>query len=158
MSGTTADIWEREGAIATEATGYWRMIAAAILKLNAQNINMNTAGVKWLVKWNQGESDTQLSTTQASYAASMNKMIARIDALAPGIKWMIAKETWYIGAVSAAVQAAQLALVNGTTVFAGENMDSINATGRVGDNTHLNATGGNSAATMGIAAITAITF
>jgi len=37
-------------------------------------------------------------------------------------------------------------------------MDSIDATGRVVDNTHPNATGGNSATTMGIAAITAITF
>ncbi len=159
LSGTTADIWEREGASSTEATGYWRCIAAAILKLNAQNINMNTTGVKWLIKWNQGESDTQVSTTQVAYANSMTKMINRINTYAPGIKWMIAKETWYIGTVSSAVQAAQTGLINGSTIFAGEDMDTnINATGRIGDNTHLNAAGGNTATTLGIAAITAITF
>jgi len=75
------------------------------------------------------------------------------------VKWTVAKETWFVGAVSAAVQAAQLALVDNVSIFAGENMDdNINATQRVGDNTHLNATGGNTATSLAIAAITAITF
>jgi len=52
-----------------------------------------------------------------------------------------------------------LALVDNVSIFAGENLDdNINATGRVGDNTHLNATGGNTATSLAIAAITAITF
>jgi hypothetical protein len=158
MGGTTVNFWANDGALAGEATGYWRCISAAAKKLAAQGITPSTPGVKFLIKWNQGESDTQQSTSQASYMADFNKMKARVALDLPGAKWMVAKESWYIGATSATVQAAQLALVDNVTVFAGENMDSIDNTGRVGDQTHLNATGANSAATMGIAAITAITF
>jgi len=157
LSGTTVDIWARDGTF-SEAAGYYRMILAAALKLAAVGITPSTPGVKFLIKWNQGESDTQQSTTQVNYTNSFNLMKSQIDAVLP-VKWTVAKETWFVGAVSSAVQAAQVALVNGTTIFAGEDMDgNINATGRVGDNTHLNAAGGNTATTLGIAAITAITF
>lgn len=157
MGGTSINQWANEGALTTEATGYYRMINAVAKKLAAQGVTPATTGVKFLIKWNHGESDTQLATSQASYTADFNKMKAKVDAdLA--VKWMVAKESWITGTTSSSVQNAQLALVNNTTIFAGENMDSIDATGRVGDNTHLNATGGNSAATMGISAITAITF
>lgn len=158
LPGTTINWWANEGSLTTEAVGYWRMIAAAAMKLRAQGITPDTPGVKFLVKWNQGESDRQASTTQANYTAYFNTMKSNVDAFLPGVKWMVARESWFIGTVSAAVQSAQTALVNGTTIFAGENMDSIDNTGREADQTHLNASGGNSAAAMGIAAITAISF
>lgn len=157
MTGTTVAEWADDGVL-TEATGYCRMINAAAKKLAAQGITPSTTGVKFLLKWNQGESDTQQSTTQQAYTDAFNRMKARVSVDLPGVKWMVAKESWYQGAVSTAVQNAQLGLVDNVTVFAGENMDSIDATGRVADNTHLNATGGNSATTMGVSAITAITF
>lgn len=157
MSGTSVNFWANDGVLA-EATGYYRMILAAALKLAAVGITPSTPGVKFLVKWNQGESDTQGSTTQLAYTTRFNKLKAQVDAVLP-VKWTVAKETWFIGAVSAAVQAAQIALVDNISIFAGENMDdNIDATGRVGDNTHLNATGGNIATSLGIAAITAIVF
>lgn len=157
MGGTSINQWANDGALTTEATGYCRMINAVAKKLAAQGITPATTGVKFLIKWNHGESDTQAGTSQASYTADFNKMKARVDADLP-VKWMVAKESWIVGVTSATVQAAQLALVDNVSIFAGENMDSIDATGRVADNTHLNATGGNSAATMGIAAVTAISF
>lgn len=157
MSGTPIS-YHVTDYIGGEPAGYYRMIQAAAKKLAAQGVRPGTPGVKFLLKWNQGESDTQQATTQASYTANFNKLMELCAIDLPGVPWMVAKETRYVGVNSGAVQAAQLSLVNGTTVFAGENMDSIGSSGRVGDDTHLNATGGNLAATMGIAAITAITF
>jgi hypothetical protein len=156
MSGTSVYQWVTDWI--GEPGGYYRMIQAAAKKLAAQGVRPGTPGVKFLLKWNQGESDTQQATTQAAYTSDFNKLMALCAIDLPGVPWMVAKETRYLGVNSGAVQAAQLALVNGTTVFAGENMDSIGSSGRVGDDTHLNATGGNLAATMGIAAITAISF
>jgi len=144
--------------IGGEPAGYYRMIQAAAKKLAAQGVRPGTPGVKFLLKWNQGESDTQQFTTQSAYTAYFNTLMALCAIDLPGVPWMVAKETRYLGVNSGAVQAAQLALVNGTTIFAGENMDSIGSSGRIGDDTHLNATGGGLAATMGIAAITAISF
>lgn len=157
VSGTTVDFWANEGALPNEATGYYRCILAAAKKLASIGITPSTPGVKFLIKWNQGESDTSLGTSQVNYVNYFNKMKSQVDAILP-VKWMVAKETWYTGIVSSAIQAAQLSLVDNVSIFAGENMDSIDATGRVGDNTHLNATGGNLATSMGISAITAITF
>lgn len=156
MAGTSINQWVTD--YVAEPTGYYRMIQAAAKKLAAQGVTPSTTGVKFLVKWNQGESDTRDGTTQVNYTADFNKLMSLCATDLPGAKWMVAKESWYIGAISTAIQNAQTGLVNGTTIFAGENMDSLDATNRIGDNTHLNATGGNAAATMGIAAITAITF
>lgn len=157
MAGTTVQLWAQNGVIA-EATGYYRCIQAIALKLAAQGITPSTPGVKFLVKWNQGESDTQAGTSQANYTLYLNQLKALVSAVLPGVKWTIATESWLSGTTSSAVQAAQAAAVDNVLYFAGENMDSIGSGGRVGDNTHLNASGGSSAATMGIAAITAITF
>jgi hypothetical protein len=156
IPGTDINIWANDGVIA-EATGYYRCIIAAALKLAAVGITPSTTGVKFLIKWNQGENDTVETTTQAAYTNSFNQMKSKVDAVLP-VKWTVARETWILGNTSATVQAAQAAVVDNVTVFGGENMDSMNATNRVADNTHLNATGGNTAAAMGIAAITAITF
>ena len=46
------------------------------------------------------------------------------------------------------MQAAQVALANGTTVFAGGDLDTLNATNRQADNTHFNDTGAAAAATL----------
>lgn len=139
-----------------ETAQYARMIESAVLKLASQGVTPQTPGVKFLIKWNQGESDTQQSTSQADYTARFNRLMTMCGPLT-GAKWMVAKETRYIGNNSAAVQAAQVGLVNNVNIFAGEDMDSIGAGGRT-DDTHLNATGYASAVSMGIAAITAITF
>ena len=64
LPGTTVSLWANEGVITSEAVGYWRMIAAAAIKLRAQGITPSTPGVKFLVKWNQGESDRQQSTSR----------------------------------------------------------------------------------------------
>lgn len=157
ISGTNIEPWASDGLGGTQPSGYCRAIISAAKRLAAQGITPSTPNAKFLIKWNQGESDTRDGISQAAYTASFNKMKARVDVDFP-VKWMVAKETHYIGVNSSAIQAAQAAVVNGTTVFVGEDMDSIADANRIGDQTHLTAAGGNLAATMGINAITAITF
>ncbi len=75
-------------------------------------------------------------------------MKAACDPYLPAVRWFPAKETWLAGSVSAAIQNAQVSLVDGLTVFAGPDMDSMNATFRVADNTHLNDAGAAQAALL----------
>jgi hypothetical protein len=104
--------------------------------------------------WIQGETDNDpLHTSQASYAASLAGVIATPG---DGVPWMIAKCTYINGAVSAAVQAAQVAAVNGTTVFAGADLDSLTGlTYRQADLTHFNGTGHDAGADLFVTKIVA---
>lgn len=154
IPGSSLATWTTN-VIGTDPVGYYRAINSAILKLASQGVTPSTPGVSFLIKWNQGESDCAAGTSQAAYTASFQKLMALCPC--PGAKWMIARETWINGVTSASIQAAQAALVDNVTVFAGENMDSIGSGGRV-DNTHLNQSGHDLAYPMGVSAITAITF
>lgn len=100
--------------------------------------------------WMQGENDTNAGTSQAAYAASLSTLIAVPRAAGFNAPWLIGKCTYLSGAVSAAVQAAQVAAVNGTTIFAGADTDTLTGTAvnRQADNTHLSAAGQDSAATL----------
>lgn len=104
------------------------------------------------IMWGQGESDTGAGTSQATYAAALSKVIAEFNRAMPACPLLVAQESYYYGATSAAVLAAQAAAVNGTTVFAGENVDSIPSTSRY-DNTHLNETGAAQRASLAEAAL-----
>lgn len=154
VPGTSIYNWTNDNT-GTESTGYYRALCSAALKLQTQGVSQNTPGVKVLVKWNQGESET--STTASDYVAGMHTLINSCSTLS-NVKWMIAKETWLSGAINPTIQAAQTSMWNGTTIFQGEDMDSINNTGRQADMTHLNAIGGSLAAGMGVTQITAIPF
>lgn len=124
-------------------------------KINVVGLRLRDAGLPCTaIMWGQGESDTSAGTSQASYTASMNKIIAEFNHAIPACPILVARESYYYGATSAAVVAAQAAVVNGTTVFAGENVDSIGSGGRY-DNTHLNETGADQRATLAVAALMA---
>jgi hypothetical protein len=92
------------------------------------------------IHWGQGESDTSAGTTQAAYSAALGTVIATFNRELPGCPILVARESYYYGATSAAVLAAQDAAVNGSTVFAGENLESIGSSYRY-DNTHLSESG-----------------
>lgn len=124
-------------------------------KINVVALRLRDAGLPCTaIMWGQGESDTSAGTSQASYTASLNKIIAEFNHAIPNCPILVAQETYYYGATSAAVLAAQASVVNGATVFAGENVDSIGSGGRY-DNTHLNETGADQRATLAVAALMA---
>ncbi|MBY4589403.1 sialate O-acetylesterase [Rhizobium redzepovicii] len=144
VGNTRADQWASE----TTAPFLFNMINVVSLRLRDAGLPCTA------IMWGQGESDTSANTSQASYTASMNKIIAEFNHAIPNCPILVAQESYYYGATSAAVLAAQAAVVNGTTVFAGENVDSIGSGGRY-DNTHLNETGADQRATLAVAALMA---
>jgi hypothetical protein len=99
------------------------------------------------IHWGQGESDTSAGTSQAAYTTALNSLIAEFNRTMPGCPILVAREAYYYGATSSAVLAAQDAAPNGTTVFAGENLETIGPSGRY-DNTHLNETGADQRAVL----------
>lgn len=99
------------------------------------------------VLWGQGESDTAAGTTRADYASDLATVISHFNAAMPGCPFFVAREAYYYGVTSPAILAAQDAAPNGVTVFSGENVEAIAASGRF-DNTHLNATGADQRAAM----------
>ncbi|MBY3225251.1 sialate O-acetylesterase [Rhizobium laguerreae] len=144
VGNTRADQWASE----TTAPYLFNKINVVALRLRDAGLSCTA------IMWGQGESDTSAGTSQASYTASLNKIIAEFNHAIPGCPILVAAESYYYGATSAAVVAAQAAVVNGTTVFAGENVDSIGSGGRY-DNTHLNETGADQRATLAVAALMA---
>lgn len=129
--------------------------AAPFLKknINVVALRLQNAGLACsAIMWGQGESDTSAGTSQAAYSAALGTVIAEFNRAMPGCPILVSQQSYYYGATSSAVLAAQASMVNGTTVFAGPNFDSIPSTQRY-DNTHLDDTGVATGASLGAAAL-----
>jgi hypothetical protein len=135
-------------AWATDATLYQRLLVAA---RRAVAIGFPVTAILWM----QGEIDAQNGTSQASYAADLASLIAIPRNAGFSAPWLIGKCTYNSGNVSSAVQAAQVAAVNGTTIFPGADTDTLTGTAvnRQADNTHLSDAGGVAAGNLWAAAI-----
>ncbi|MGZ2449570.1 hypothetical protein ACVIRO_002324 [Rhizobium ruizarguesonis] len=122
-------------------------------RINTVGLRMRDAGLPCTaIMWGQGESDTSANTSQASYASSLQKVIAEFNRAIPGCPVLVAQEAYYYGNTNAGILAAQASVVNGSTVFAGENVELIGSSGRY-DNTHLNEAGADQRATLAVAAL-----
>ncbi|ANL02708.1 putative acetylesterase protein [Rhizobium phage RHEph18] len=122
-------------------------------RINTVGLRMRDAGLPCTaIMWGQGESDTSANTSQASYAASLQKVINEFNRAIPGCPILVAQEAYYYGTTSPAILAAQASVVNNSTVFAGENVELIGPSGRY-DNTHLNDAGADQRATLAVAAL-----
>jgi hypothetical protein len=95
--------------------------------------------------WGQGESDG--ATSQANYATRLGQVISNAQSAGFSGRIFVTKETWDNGSVFSAVQAAQVGIVNGTTIFSGGDLDQYNASYRYADNTHFDDTGAAAVAT-----------
>ncbi len=113
----------------------------AMLRMAAQGITPATTGVTFAFLWGQGENDTGAGTTQIAYTTSWNQMYSALTAAGFSGRTFVCEETWTAGTTSAAVQAAQVALPNGTTIFSAGNLDAFGAPDRQADNIHFNDTG-----------------
>lgn len=128
---------------------YTNRIAVAMLRLAQSGITPATTGVTFAFLWGQGETDNSpLGTSQAAYTANLSTVLTSLTNTGFSGRIFICQETWINGTTSSAVQAAQTAAINNTTIFSGGNLDSLNATNRQGDNTHFNDTGSPAAATL----------
>lgn len=138
VGGTSVDMW---------ATGIVsNRITTAMARLESRGITPGMTNVTFAVIWGQGESDS--GTSQADYTSRLNTVISNAAAAGFSGRWFINKQTWLAGSTNATVQAAQDAIPNGSTIFAGANADSLNAMNRYADNTHFNDTGMAALATL----------
>lgn len=141
IGGTTIANWS--------TSVLYNRVCQVISRLASRGMTPATTGVTFAFLFGQGESDTALATSQAAYSASWNSMFSSLQACGlTGFRTFVPKESWYNGSVSVNVQNAQVALVNGTTIFSGGDLDTLNATNRIADNIHFNDTGAANAATL----------
>lgn len=139
VGGTSVAEWES----GTEST----RIGVAFARLSSRGLVAGT-NVTVIVVWGQGETDTQIGTSQGAYTASMNNVISQSRTAGFTGLWFVAKQTFLQGVVSAPIQAAQVAVVNhGANVWGGPDADAmINNTCsgvacRQGDNIHFSDAG-----------------
>lgn len=131
--GTTIAMWDAE--LFVHVVNAYRRALALGIPITA-------------VLWQQGETDTVASTTQAAYVASFNSMRAKVVAAGCVAPWLLAKSTYVPGGVtSAPVRAAIASLVNGSSLFAGPDTDSLGSGYRY-DDQHWNAAGNAAAAAL----------
>jgi hypothetical protein len=96
-----------------------------------------------------GESDNLANTAQATMEAGYQEIRTAFDAYGLSSSPMyVPLETWATGTTDATVRAAQTAVVNGTTIKAGPDFDTLDATNRTGGNTDFNDTGKDAAAAL----------
>jgi hypothetical protein len=110
------------------------------------------------VLWHQGESDASSSTTEASYAASLEALKDALRGYGVDCPIIVAKATWGGGEYPPnylAVRAAQANVIDDVDFFAGPDTDTLGNSYRA-DGTHFNASGATSVATMWRDAILAV--
>lgn len=128
IGGTPVNLW-------TTPFGDRLMVAFR----RAQAVGLTVTGVLWM----QGEADP--GNTQAVYQADLASVIAKPRAQGFAAPWFIGRCTYFTGTTSAAVRAAQTAIVNNVDIFAGADTDTLTAAYRY-DNGHFNSTTGAAAA------------
>lgn len=140
IGATSIAQWET-GPLATR-------ISVAIKRLAARGITPATTGVTFALLWGQGETDGVNGTAQATWQASFGNIKAAAIAAGFSGRFFVVKETWNGGITYSTIQAAQAAVVDNVTVFAGGDLDSLNSSNRQAGNTHFNDTGAAAAATL----------
>lgn len=120
-------------------------LAATILS----NVGLNASAYLWM----QGPNDKAAGTTQGSYTSSLATVLALPNTYSRNgsSKWLVAQCSFDAGSTSSGVRAAQAAAVNGTTVFAGPDCDSITGASNrpdSGNAAHFTATGADAVADL----------
>lgn len=120
----------------------------AVRRLAARGITPATTGVTFACLIGLGESDGAAGTSAVAYTAGINAAIANLNAAGFSGRYFLTRETWLTGVTYPTIQNAQVALVNGSTIFSGGDWDSLDATNRQADNTHFSDVGGAAAALL----------
>lgn len=142
IGGTNVALWATGGPLANR-------ICVVMKRFAAKGIVPGT-NVTFAIEWGQGENDNVLGTSASVYTSLLNQVIANAAACGFVGRWFVATESMNSGVTAAAVTTGQANTINGTTVFASGNIDSLTvASGsRLADQTHLNDLGSSSAATL----------
>lgn len=95
------------------------------------------------VLWQQGESDT--ATSSATWQASFAALKASVVGYGVSAPWFVAKSTMLSNVVNPVIQGAQVAVVNGSSVYAGPDIDQFTGVTNLADGTHMTLVGNTSA-------------
>lgn len=139
IGGTSISQWRSGGVL-------YGNVSAAMARLNAAGLIPGTTGLTFAFVWGQGEGDHGMA--QATHQAGLGEVLSALTATGFNGRSFINKQTWNAGVTDANVRAAQAAVVNGTTIFAGADADTRNAADRQADNTHFNNAGMSAVATL----------
>lgn len=119
----------------------------AMRRLKSRGITPSTPNTYFIFQWMHGETDAGLGTSSAAYQAGFASVVSNLTSNGFSGRIFVNLETYNAGVTSATIRSAQTALVNGTTIFQGFDMDTIGAGGRGADNEHLNPTGAGTGST-----------
>lgn len=112
-------------------------IRAALTRLSSNGISPT------FVIWSQGGHDTFDGTSQATYEAQLQKVIATIRLYAATCPIFITKQSWLSAVTSSAIIAAQTSVLNSSLgIYAGQNTDLLDGTYRTTDGNHFDQSGG----------------
>jgi len=121
-------------------------IGVTMRRLASRGITPSTTNTSFIFVWMQGEQDASLGTSSAAYQASFATIVSALTGAGFSGRIFVNLET-YSGSTNATIRAAQAAVVNGTTIFQGGDIDTLTGgTNRQGDSTHLTAAGASAAA------------
>jgi hypothetical protein len=134
LGGSPVAPWKQGGELSQLLTVAFKRCAALGLPVSA-------------VLWQQGEADNTLGTSQAQYLADLQSAIAGPRLLGFNAPWFVAKGSYVDGSYSVAVRTAQTQIVNGTTIFAGADTDTLGGANR-SDGVHLSSAGCDANATL----------
>ena len=99
-----------------------------------------------------GANDRAAGVGRSAYALSQQNVIDTFRSNGISCPFLVAQMSWDNGAVSSNILLAQSDVVNGTSVFAGPNLDALDNANRH-DGVHFNATGRNAASDLWITRI-----
>lgn len=123
-------------------------VTVAMRRLAARGITPASFGATFCIEYGLGANDNVQGTSQAAWQASFGTFKSNVLAAGFSGRIFVSLETWAAGATSAAIRAAQAAVVDNVKVFQSGDIDTLGATKRQPDNTHLNDTGAAGAATL----------
>lgn len=143
VGGTKVGEWSGIG-------GYGTRITAALSRLSNRGLAPTA------ILWAQGESDNLAQTPLDTYASQLGQLIANSRVSGYRGPWFVCRETWIGGVTDAAIQNAQVEIVDHAAgIWAGPDTDSLDASYRQADNTHLNDAGAAAWASLWLSALQA---
>lgn len=141
-------------SIADWTTGALANRPVVAMKRLTQRGILPGANVTFAFIWGQGESDTGLGTSTPAYTAGFNTLVARLTGAGFSGRIFIARQSYNLGSLSAAVQASQTSAAptgvinNAAGIYLGANADALignicngGQTCRQADNTHFTPSG-----------------
>jgi hypothetical protein len=146
-------------SVADWATGQLsNRFQVAMLRLASRGIVPGLTGVTFACIYGQGEQDNVIGTSQSAWEASFATLKSNILATGFNGRIFVPVETFDGGVTSAAVAAAQAAVVDNVAVFSGGNFDTLTATAdrqSSGAGPHMTDAGAEAAAALTITAMNA---